>query len=346
MNRELKWFDAIEWGCEGRGWADTRQPYDRLPARAEQLATADVWNLSHSPTGMCVHFNTDSPEIHIRWKLGSEQLGEDNFNIISFSGMDLYVNDGGSWRWAATTPHFQVKDTRPEVCMIEGLAPEMRRCRVYLPQRNPVLAVEIGVVPGAAFEPVPPRRNPPLVYYGTSIVHGAFTARSGLGCPQMLARELALPLVNLGFSGNARMEAELAALFAELDAAMFLIDPLANMDAKLVEARAEPFLRILCEKRPEVPVFQIESPQPFGAWTKPGDVAAHREKIVKYRAAFSALKGEGAANLHYIDASGFYGEDNDASTDYVHPNDLGHKRMSDGLAQAVRAALAEAPVKG
>lgn len=334
---DWKWFDAIEWGCEGKGWSDTRQPYDRLPGRAEQLATADVWSLSHSPTGMCVHFNTDSPEIRIRWKLESEQLGEDNFNIISYSGMDLYVHDGVSWRWAATTPHFQVKDTSPEVCMIEGLTPEMRRCRVYLPQRNPVLKLEIGVAPEAAFEPVSPRCDPSLVYYGTSIVHGAFTARSGLGCPQMLARKLDLPLVNLGFSGNAKMEPELAALFSELDAAMFLIDPLANMDAELVRERAEPFLRILCGKRPDVPVFQIEGPQPFGAWIKPGDVAAHREKTAEYRAAFSRLKGEGVGNLRYIDASGFYGDDNDASTDYVHPNDLGHKRMSEGLLAAIRS---------
>jgi len=193
------------------------------------------------------------------------------------------------------------------------------------------------VASDAGFTPVSPRCNPPLVYYGTSIVHGAFTARSGLGSPQMLARELDLPLINLGFSGNARTETELAALFAELDAAMFLIDPLANMDAKLVKERAEPFLRILCGKRPDVPVFQIESPQPFGAWIKPGDVAAHREKIAGYRAAFSMLKGEGVENLHYIDASGFYGEDNDGSTDYVHPNALGHKRMSEGLLSAIRS---------
>jgi len=344
--KELKWFNAIEWGCEGKGWSDTRQPYDRLPGRAEQLVPAEVWRLSHSPTGMCVHFNTDSSEIHIRWKLGSEQLGEDNFNIISFSGMDLYVHDGASWRWAASTPHFQVKDTSPEVCMIEGLPSGMRRCRVYLPQRNPVLNVEFGVAPEAAFEPVPPRRNPALVYYGTSIVHGAFTARSGLGCPQILARELDLPLVNLGFSGSARMEPELAALFAELDAALFLIDPLANMDAKQVKERAEPFLRILCGKRPDVPVFQIESPQPFGAWIKPGDVAAHREKIAVYRAAFAALKREGVGNLNFIDASGFYGEDNDASTDYVHPNDLGHRRMSEGLLPAIRSVLATVAGRG
>ena len=336
MDKELKWFDVVEWGVEGKGWKDTIHPYDRLPGRAEAVVTKEVWSLSHSAPGMCVHFNTDSPEIHLRWKLESEQLGEDNFNIMSYSGFDLYFYDGKEWRWAATTPHFQVKDTSPNVCMINGLPPEMRRCRVYFPQRNPVLKVEVGVVPDAKFEPVAPRRDLPLVYYGTSIVHGAFTVRTGLGCPQILARDLDLPLINLGFSGSAKMEAGFAELIAELDAKYFLIDPLPNMDAKMVEERAEKFLRILCGRKPGTPVFMIESPMPFGSWTKPVDVAAYHEKIKECRRAYSALKANGFANLHRIDASGFYGTDDNASTDGIHPNDLGHKRMSDGLAEAIR----------
>lgn len=341
MDNNIVWFDIPSNFAEGKGWADTLQPFDRLPAKAEAIVTKDVWSHSRTTPGICVHFNTNSPEIHARWKMGREQLGEDNFNIMSCSGIDLYCHDGKSWRWAATTPHFQVKDTEPQVRVIDGLSRVSRRYRVYFPQRNELLKLEIGVEDGAEFTMIAPCETPPMVYYGTSIVHGAFTARSGLGCPQMIARELDIPLINLGFSGSAKMEAELAELIAELNAKMFLIDPLANMDARLVKERAEKFTRILCEKQPETPVFLIQNPMTFNAWMKEESVNAYHEKINAFRQIFSRLKAEGFRQLFYIDASGFYGQDNDASTDYIHPNDLGHKRMSDGLTAAINAVLSK-----
>ena len=65
-----------------------------------------------------------------------------------------------------------------------------------------------------------------------------------------VGRRLDRPMLNLGFSGNAQMEPEVATLLAEQDPCLFVIDPLPNMDGPMVTERAEAFMRILLAARP------------------------------------------------------------------------------------------------
>ena len=64
---ELHWVDARTLGVEGKGWAETRDCYDRLPASAESLVPEPVWSLSHDSAGMAVRFRTDATAISARW---------------------------------------------------------------------------------------------------------------------------------------------------------------------------------------------------------------------------------------------------------------------------------------
>ncbi len=204
----LTWYDLRDWGVEGQGWTNTVCPYDRLPARAERLVPPQVWDLSRSAIGMCATFETDAPAIHARWQLRSAQLGEANFPVAAFSGLDLYGDNAGTWRWIAAG--HQVKDQRPEFCLIDGMEGRPRKYQLYLPLRNPVDHVAIGLPAGARMTPIAPRRERPIVFYGTSIVHGAYASHAGIVHPSILGRRLHQPVMNLGFSGNAKMELALA----------------------------------------------------------------------------------------------------------------------------------------
>ena len=46
----------------------------------------------------------------------------------------------------------------------------------------------------------------PILFYGTSITHGACASRPGMVHTAILGRHLDRPVINLGFSGNGRME--------------------------------------------------------------------------------------------------------------------------------------------
>ena len=47
------WYDCRDLPLEGKAWADTEAPYDRLPARAKGVVTDAVWGLSHHSAGLC-----------------------------------------------------------------------------------------------------------------------------------------------------------------------------------------------------------------------------------------------------------------------------------------------------
>ena len=60
QSNQLHWHDARTLTLEGKGWSDTKDFYDRLPARAEGIVRTQVWALSHDSAGMCVRFVTDA----------------------------------------------------------------------------------------------------------------------------------------------------------------------------------------------------------------------------------------------------------------------------------------------
>ena len=109
-----------------------------------------------------------------------------------------------------------------------------------------------------------PRGDKPVVWYGTSIMHGAAASRPGLGWPQQAERMLGMEGINLGFSGNGLMQPYWAAsgLITEIDASVVVIDCQYNMDNlhDPVETlnRTLVFIRALKAKRPELPVLLIE----------------------------------------------------------------------------------------
>jgi hypothetical protein len=74
----LLWYDIRLLGVEGKGWTETKGPFDRLPAKAEGMVRAPVWNLSRHSAGMAVRFVTDATTILARW---------------------TYVRQDGRWRW-------------------------------------------------------------------------------------------------------------------------------------------------------------------------------------------------------------------------------------------------------
>ena len=136
-----------------------------------------------------------------------------------------------------------------------------REYLLYLPLYNGVSSVEIGLPKCSALAKAPPRPEGyerPIVVYGTSITQGGCDSRPGMVHTAILGRRLDRPVVNLGFSGNGKMEPELAALLAELDPAAYVIDCLPNMTAEEVGARVEPFVRALRAARPGTPIVLAE----------------------------------------------------------------------------------------
>lgn len=334
----VTWYDARNIGVEGKGYSDTEGYYDRLPGRAHGLVRQVVWDLSRQSAGMCVHFATDSASIHVRWTLRLSRLAMPHMAATGISGVDLYaLDDAGRWRWLAVGQ----PDGYPvlEQKLVDGLAPGLRQYRLYLPLYNGVESVEIGVDKAAVFQPIPPRTTKPIVFYGSSIVQGACASRPGMHHVAILGRRLNQPVVNLGFSGNALMEPELAQLVAELDPSIFVLDALPNMNAALIAERFAPFVRTLRSAHTETPIVLVEDRAFTNTLFLPAKQAHHAATRQAWNTACAELLRSGVKGLHLVERDNLYGRDGEASVDGSHPTDLGFVRMADALEPVLSALL-------
>src|SRR5690606_24273204 len=130
----------------------------------------------------------------------------------------------------------------------------------------------------------PEARRRPLVFYGTSITQGGCASRPGMVHTAILGRRLDRPVINLGFSGNGRLEIEVGKLLAELDPAVYIIDCLPNASEKEVAERTEPLVRLLREHRPDTPIVLVED----RSYTDAFLVTSKRQRNLSSRAAFRA----------------------------------------------------------
>ncbi len=336
-NLDLDWYNVRDWGIEGKGWADTKRFFDRLPGRAEGIVRAPVWNLSRHSAGMCVRFETSAPDIHVRYKLLNANLAMPHMPATGVSGLDLYGKNGqGLDRWAAV---LQPTQQEIEASLAKGLAPGSRQYTLYLPLYNGVEELEIGLAKGEAFSAIAPRSEKPMVFYGTSILHGACASRPGMAFPAILGRRLRRPVINLGFSGNGHMEPEVGGLLAELDPCVYAIDCLPNMNASMIEERAAPLVRQLRKAHPQTPVLLVEDRTFTNTPFFPARREHHQQSRAALKKAFRELKDEGLENLYYLDGDFLLGLDGEGATDGSHPNDLGMMRYADAYEPVLRAIL-------
>ncbi len=335
---EIAWADVRDWGLEGRGFADTAKYFDRLPGRAESVVRDAVWSLSRHSAGMMVRFRTDATQIHVDYSVTSSRLAMPHMPATGVSGLDLYAEDEqGNWKWVAVVAPSEQSTNK---VVVSGLRPGTRNYAIYLPLYNGTEHLRAGVPRGAQFTPIAPRTQAPIVFYGTSITHGACASRPGMPHPAILGRRLNRPVINLGFSGNGQMELEVGGFLQELDAAVYVIDCLPNMKAEEVRARAVPLVRQLRTARPDTPIVLVEDRSYSGSWLIDGQRERNHSSRVALREEYQRLLDSGVDGLSYIDGEGLLGEDRDDTTDGSHPSDLGFFRHADAMEPVLRKALA------
>jgi hypothetical protein len=336
---ELDWVDARTLTVEGLGFKDVKLPYDRLPGRAEGLVPPAVWNLSRDSAGALVRFTAATSEIHARWTLTNQNLAGANITAIASSGLDLYARtDQGKWRWLGVG---QPKFPDTTAALVTGIPPAERDFMVYLPLRNGVASLEFGVPKGASIKSGAARAagSRPIVFYGTSITHGIGASRAGMTHVAMLGRMFNRQVINLGFSGNGRMEPEVLKFVAELDPAVFVLDCLPNMNAQLVTERTVPGVRLLREAHPQTPILLVEDRNIQTGFLVEARRQANEANHAALREAFAALQAEKVPQIYYLEGANLLGDDGEGTVDGSHPTDLGFTRQAAEFVRVLRPVL-------
>ena len=337
-DEKISWHDVRATDLEGRAFPDAERKsyFDRLPAEADGKVTPAVWGLSRDSAGLMFRFRTDATTIYAHYKVTKPQLAMPHMPATGVSGLDLYARDkDGKWRWVQVArPGSQEMKVR----LAENLDPGEREYALYLPLFNGVEFLHVGVPEGKQFSGLKPRAKP-VVFYGTSITHGACASRPGMVHTGILGRRFDVPVVNLGFSGNGRMDKEVGDFLVRIDAAAYVIDCLPNMNAKEVSQKCGPLVKQLRAARPDTPIVLVEDRRNTDSWIIAGRRKHHDDNHAALKAAYEQLLKEGVKGLSYVPGDHLYGDDGDGATDGSHASDLGFFRQADVFEPFLKAAL-------
>jgi lysophospholipase L1-like esterase len=343
----IRWWNPVQNAfpvIEGQAWTGkVKDPYDRLPAKAEKTVRKEVWNLGHNSAGLLLRFRTNSANIIVRYGL-KEGFAFPHMSSTGVSGVDLYTRtDDGAWLWCsgnrafADTSKYEFRNIEQD----ERYHKLGREYRLYLPLYNSVKWMEIGVNSESTFEPLPLRQEKPIVVYGTSIAQGGCASRPGMAWTGILERQMDRPLINLGFSGNGRMETEVLDLINEIDAKIFILDCLPNLgpgpDLKSLLVSGVKKLR---EKHPSTPILMVEHAGFGGESTNKADRSRIEQLNQISQLAFSDLKQEGMKGIYYLPKSDLC-LNMESFVDGVHPTDLGMKQYALAYEKVLRQILDE-----
>jgi lysophospholipase L1-like esterase len=332
----LKSLDKIE----GQGWSDIG--YSRLPDKAEKSVRKPVWSLSRHAAGLSIRFHTDADSLQIEYEVDGN-ITMNHMPATGVSGVDLYgKNSEGKWLWYRGKNKF---DKVVEFHFKTERSPKGgREYQLYLPLYNNCKNLKIGISKGSKIKFLPQRKEKPIVVYGTSIAQGACASRPGMAWTNIVQRKLDYPIVNLGFSGNGRLETEVLELITEIDARIYVLDCLPNLSPnekrteQEIKKRLRNSIRHIRNKKPKARILLTQH-----AGYSDGEVNNSRKEIYEtlnrwVGEVYLEFQHARTRNLYMLPRSKI-NLSNDAFVDGTHPTDLGMEQYAQAYEQIIAPLL-------
>ncbi|WP_195354441.1 SGNH/GDSL hydrolase family protein [Bacteroides ovatus] len=339
IHAQLIYYDASNFPLLGKATAATGARYERFPDSLKNISRAPLWNLSRNSAGMAIRFRSNSTTIAAKWvPLFNSHMN--HMTDTGAKGLDLYcLQKNGDWRFVNTA---RPKGKTNQATIIKNMHPEEREYMLYLPLYDGLISLSIGVDSLATIsQPLvdyPIRKNP-VVFYGTSILQGGCASRPGMAHTNIISRRLNRECINLGFSGNAFLDLEVAKVIAEVEASVFVLDFVPNASVAQMKERLETFYRIIRGKHPDTPIIFIEDPIFPHTFYDERVAKEVRRKNDTLKEIFNHLKKSNEKNIILISSKNMLGEDGEATVDGIHFTDLGMMRYADLVCPVIKKAI-------
>lgn len=332
--------DAAQLAVYGKAHADDVPRYRRLPAAMDTVVREPLRRLGCNSAGLYVRFCTDAPDIYVRWSNTGYTMS--HMTNCGVGGLDLYALIDGSWLFVGSAfDRCDADHTEHERCIVANMEPMKREYMLYLSLYDEVKTLEIGVAEDYVVEPSTlnsPRSESPVVMYGTSILQGGCASRPGMAHTNIIARRLDRTVINLGFSGNAFLDYDIARLMASVaQPSVFVLDYVPNAKVDTIALKGETFYRILRKAHPEVPIVFVEDPQFAHSVVnnKVADEIASRNRA--QHELYERLLRDGERNIYYVGSEGMTEQED--FVDGTHFTDLGMTHYADHLTPILKGIL-------
>ena len=306
--------------------------FRRLPEAVAKSVNDGVYTLHAHTAGGRVRFKTDSPYIAIHAVM-SGICKMPHFAFTGSAGFDLYIRKDAE-RYAATfIPPFDIQDGYESIVRFDSA--EMCEVTVNFPLYSEVCELYIGLKEGSFLgEAEDYKTQKPIVFYGSSITQGGCASRPGTSYESLVSRRLDADYINLGFSGSARGEDEIAEYISALDMSVFVYDYDHNAPtAEHLKNTHEKMFRKIRQAHPELPIVMLSRPKYF--------LSEEEEKrlgIIKET--YENAVADGDKNVYLIDGRDLMKLAGDEGlVDGSHPNDLGFMSMAETLCEVLKEIL-------
>jgi len=350
----LRYVDAMNYRMINYAFAPSLEA--RIPLALQDSLRQSIWHLVQCTAGKGFRFATNSTTIAVRYNLLTN-MHMNHMADTGIKGTDLYIWDDSSDCWQfvnCSRPVRKDSSIRPREDSIQNkvyvshLDGQMHEYMIYLPLYDGVRWLEIGVDSTATI--TQPQLNSPqhkgkIIFYGTSVTQGGCACRPGMVATSILQRWLNVEVVNLGFSGEGRMDYCIARAMATIpDVAAFVIDPLSNNTEQMTDSLTLSFINILRHTRPEVPIIMVENEiYSYARYDTVSRATLQRKNHIWYQK-YRQLLEQNPNNLYYIDSQNLYGPDNEGTVDGAHLTDLGFWYYAKRLQPLLQAILRHQPI--
>jgi len=326
---DIRYYDVLEEPFRIYGVYYHEGKFRRLPEEVAKTVSDGVLRLHSHTAGGRVRFRTDSPYIAIVAEMPI--IGKmAHFALTGSAGFDLYVGT----RYTKTfIPPFAIKGGFKSVAELG--AAQMRDITIDFPLYSEITKLYIGLQEGAVLEaPKPYAVETPIVYYGSSITQGGCASRPGMTYESILSRRLDANHINLGFSGNAKGEPEIADYISGLNMSMFVYDYDHNSPSmEHYRETYEPMFRRIRDANPDLPIICMGRPQYYL-----NDNIRQRLAVIEQTVENSRARGDdkvwmitGPELMALTDGEGH--------VDGCHPTDLGFLSMANALEKLMKTIL-------
>lgn len=326
--RPVEWIAFPDSRMEVRGlpWFKENAPeLYRLPITAKGNLPNGVWARAVAPDGGRICFSSDTADLKLRVDTGGKRTGY----------FDVYV-DGVS----VGSAKLATNSSENSLLFFQGLKHTHKNITIYLPHKNPVRILAVGIDEGATLKPVAKfSKTLPMVCYGSSVLQGTGASHPSQTYPAIAARKLNLDFVNLGFGGAGKAEPPVVALVNQINASCYLFD----LGKSYGTQGMEPFAKMLKAIRASHPTTPMIIITPIFS-TKEISDPAYKTKSETLRAwmrdAANDLRTHGDKNVYVIEGLDLFGPaDKGLMHDPLHPNDKGCEAMALRLLPSLKKAF-------
>ena len=335
---QLLYHDASAFPLLGKATDATLTRYERLPASLKSVSRKPLWDLGRNSAGLALRFRSNSTCIGAKWEV-RDNRSMNHMTPTGIKGLDLYCLQDGKWVFAGSgRPQGKVN----EATIVKNMDPEEREYLLYLSLYDGVTSLAIGVDSLSTLDQPTvdlPVREKPVVFYGTSILQGGCASRPGMAHTNIISRRLNRECINLGFSGNAFLDLEVAKVIAEVEASVFVLDFVPNASVEQMKERMETFYHIIRSKHPDTPIIFIEDPIFTHTLYDERIAKEVQRKNDTLKEIFNRLKKENEKNIIFLSSKNMLGEDGEATIDGIHFTDLGMMRYADLVCPIIKKAI-------